>query len=206
MNDFDKKQWALNIFIMPELYRDAKKSFVRNLTEIGLYRVPFNLLWVFRNELNDPYLNLNALYESECDKKVATSFKEDDFVLPKFDLKLEFADRTVSDDVKNFFDSSDTILIKPDKISAPSNLKEKILGQSEKIRKLSKEIQLKSLTIAYERFFLYDIENIITETFVTKLNGNTSTYGLISFSSDTKTDNKLHLTTTHYKLKFNLKK
>ena len=206
MNDFDKKQWALNIFIMPELYRDAKKSFVRNLTEIGLYRVPFNLLWVFRNKLNDPYLNLNALYESECEKKVVTSFKEDDFVLPKFDLKLEFADRTVSDDVKNFFDSSDTILIKPDKISAPSNLKEKTLGQSEKIRKLSKEKQLKSLTIAYESFFLYDIENIITETFVTKLNENTSTYGLISFSSDTKTDNKLHLTTTHYKLKFNLKK
>ena len=31
--------------------------------------------------------------------------KEDDFVLPKLDLKLELADRTVSDDIKKFFDS-----------------------------------------------------------------------------------------------------
>ena len=71
-------------------------SLVRNLTEIGSYRVPFNLLQDFRYELNDPYLNMNALYEFECDKTVVTTFKEDDFVLPKFDLKLELADRTVS--------------------------------------------------------------------------------------------------------------
>ena len=62
--------------------------------------MPFNPLQVFRNKLNDPYLNLNALYEFECEKTVVTSFKEDYFVLPKFDLKLELADRTVSDDVK----------------------------------------------------------------------------------------------------------
>ena len=97
-------------------------------------------------------------------------------------------------------------MIIPDKISAPSNLKEKLFGQGEKIRKISKEIQLKSLTIAYKSFFLYDIENMITETFVTKLNENISTYGLISFSGKTKTDNKLHLITPHNQLKFNLKK
>ena len=39
---------TLNIFIMPELYRDAKRSFVRNLTETGIYRVQFNLLRDFR--------------------------------------------------------------------------------------------------------------------------------------------------------------
>ena len=103
-------------------------------------------------EIIEPYLNLNALYEFECEKTVVTSFKEDDFVLSKFDLKLELADRTVSDDVKRFSDSSDTILIKPDKISAPSDIKEKLLGQGEKFRKISTEIQLKSLTIAYENF------------------------------------------------------
>ena len=113
---------------------------------------------------------MNALYEFECDKTVVSTFKVDDFVLPKFDLKLELADRTVSDDVKKIFDSSDTILIKPDKISAPSDLTQKLFGQAEKIRKLSKEIQLKSLMLAYENFFLYNLENIITETFVTKLN------------------------------------
>ena len=45
---------ALNIFITPELNRDAKKSFVRNLTEIGFCRVPFNFLRDFRYKLNDP--------------------------------------------------------------------------------------------------------------------------------------------------------
>ena len=74
-----------------------------------------------------------------------------------------------------------------------SDLKEKLFGQGDKIKKLSKEIQLKSLTLAYERFFLYDLENMITETFVTQLNQSFSTYGLISFSGETKTDNKLSL-------------
>ena len=184
---------ALNIFITSELYKDAKKSFIRNLTEIGFYRVPFNVLRDFRYKLNGPSQNINALYEFECDKTVVTTFKADDFVSPKFELKLELADPTVPDNAKNIFDSSDTILIKPDKISVPSDLKEKLFNHGEKIKKISKEIQLKLLSLAYENFFLYDLENMITKTFVTKLNQSFSTYGLISFSGETKTDNKLAL-------------
>ena len=131
-----KSNGALNIFITLELCRDTKKSFVRNLTETIFYIVPFDVLWDFRYQLDDPNLNINALYEFECDKMVVTTFKEDDFLLPKFDLKLELADGTVSDNIKRFFDSSDTILIKPDEISAPSDLKEKLFGQGEKIKKL----------------------------------------------------------------------
>ena len=112
----------------------------------------------------------------------------------------------MSDYVKKIFDSPDTILIKPDKISAPSDLKEKLFSQGEKIRKISKEIQLKLLMLAYESFFLYDIENMITETIVTELNESISTYGLISFSGKTKTDNKFELISPRKKLKFNLKK
>ena len=167
MHVLTRNNAALNIFITPELYRDAKKSFVRNLTEIGFCKVLFHLPRDFRYKLNDPYLNINALYEFECDKMVVTTFKKDDFVLPKFDLKLELADLNVSDNVKKNFDSSDTILIKPDKISVLSDLKEKLFSQGEKIKKLSKKIQLKSLTLAYEIFFLYDLENMVTKTFVT---------------------------------------
>ena len=47
---------------------------------------------------------------------------------------------------------------------------------------------------------------MITETSVTELNENFSTYDLISFSVKTKTDNKLHLISPNNKLKFNLKK
>ena len=204
MHFLTRNNGALNIFLTPESYRDAKKSFVRNLIEIGFYRVPFNLLRDFRYKLNDPYLNLNALHEFEYEKTVETSFKEDDFILPNFDLKLELTDWTVSDGVKKIFDSSDTILIKPDKISAPSDLKEKLFGQGKKIKEMSKEIQLKSLTISYENLFLYDIENMITETFLTKLNENASTYGLISFSSEIKTDSKLHLITPHIRIRLGL--
>ena len=107
--------------------------------------MPFHLLWDFRYKLNDPYLNVNALYEFECEKTVVTSFKVGDFVSSKLDLKLELTDQK-GFDVKFFFDSSDNILIKPDKISASSDIKEKLFSQGEKIKKLSKEIQLKSLT------------------------------------------------------------
>ena len=64
---------------------------------------------------------------------VVTSFKVDDFVIPKFDLKLEAGDRAVSNGIKSIFNSSNTILIKPDKRAAPSDLKEKSFGQCEKI-------------------------------------------------------------------------
>ena len=60
--------------------------------------MPYNLLKAFRNKLNDAYLNLNTLYEFECEKTVVTNFK--DFVLPKFNLKLELPHQAVSGDVK----------------------------------------------------------------------------------------------------------
>ena len=93
-------------------------------------------------------------------------------------------------------------------ISAPSNLRENLFAQGEKIKNLSKEMQWKSLMLAYENYFLYDLENMITETFVSELNKNFSTYGLILFSGEAKTENKLSLSLIKpdNKLKFNLKK
>ena len=67
-------------------------------------------------------------------------------------------------------DSSDTILIKSDKVTVPSNLKENLFSKGKKIKKLSRETRLKSLTLAYENFSIYNLENIITETFVMELN------------------------------------
>ena len=42
-------------------------------------------------------------------------------------------------------------------------------------------INVKSLPVAHENFFLYDNENMITETYVSELNENISIYGLILF-------------------------
>ena len=96
-------------------------------------------------------------------------------------------------------------MIKPDKISAPSDLKEKLFGQGGKIKILSNEIQSKSLTFAYENFFLYDLENMIIKTFTTEFKKTFSMYG-ITFSGETKTDNESALISPSNKLKFNLKK
>ena len=55
-------------------------------------------------------------------------------------------------------------------------------------------------------FSYMDLKNMITETFVTEWNKNVLMYGLISFSGETKTDNKLALISPSNKLKLNLKK
>ena len=161
---------------------------------------------MFRKKLNDADLNINALYEFDCDTPTTLSFQKEDFVLSIFKFKVELVNQTASHDVKKNFDSTDTILIKLDKVSTPSNLKEKLFGQGEKIRKLSKKIQLKSLTLVYENFTLYDLENMISKTFVTTLNEKLSASGVISFSGETKTGNKFVLIKPCSKLKFNLKK
>ena len=75
----------------------------------------------------------------------------------------------------------ENILVKLDKEPTTDNLKTDLFGQGDNIKKLSKEIQLKSLTLAYENLFLYDNENMITETFVTELNQKLSMFGLVSF-------------------------
>ena len=92
-----------------------------------------NLLQTFRKNLNDPDLNINVLFEFEYDTPTTLSFQKQDFVLSNLKFKVEYADRTASDDVKKICDSTDTILIKPDKISVPSDLREKLFGQGEKI-------------------------------------------------------------------------
>ena len=50
-----------------------------------------NLLQTFRKRLNDPDLNINALYEFEYDTPATLSFQKEDFVLPNFKFKVEFA-------------------------------------------------------------------------------------------------------------------
>ena len=55
-------------------------------------------------------------------------------------------------------------------------------------------------------FFLYDVENMIKEIYVTQLNKIFSIYGLITFSSENKNNKKLDLVRPDYNIKFQLKK
>ena len=61
------------------------------------------------------------------------------------------------------------------------------------LKKLSEKVNLKSLTHAYEKFFLYDLENVIKPIYTTELQQEFLIYGLISFSGETKKNNKLDL-------------
>ena len=106
--------------------------------------------------------------------------------------------------LKTISESTRTILEKADKVSTPDNIKVSLDTQIEKIKNAS--INVKSLTVAHENFFLFDNENTITETYVSELDENISIYGLIAFLGNTiNENNKLKITPEH-KLKFNLKK
>ena len=79
---------------------------------------------------------------------------------------------------------------------------EDLQGQSGYIKKLSKKVNLKSLTHAYENFFLYDLENVIKPIFTTELVQKFSIYGLIFFSGKKKKKKKLDLIRPTERLKF----
>ena len=54
--------------------------------------------------------------------------------------------------------------------------------------------------------FLYDLKNVIKETFVTELNKEFSIYGLIAFSGENKNNEKLDPINPSNYLKFQVKK
>ena len=109
--------------------------------------------------------------------------------------------------LKKTLESSYSILESDKKVKtlAHSDI-ENLSGQSykNKIKNLSKKVNLKSLTHTYENFFLYDLENIIKPTFVTEVQKEFSIYRLISFSGETKKNNKLDLIKPGENLKFEL--
>ena len=93
--------------------------------------------------------------------------------------------------------------VKTIKEAAPKYLETDLQGQSGYLKKLSEKVNLKSLTYAYENFFLYDLDNLIKPTFTTELQKEFSIYGLISFSGETKKD-KLELVSPQNRLKFEM--
>ena len=121
-----------NIFITPDLYSNANKSFVRNLSYVGYINVQDNFLQIFRQILNDNEININRLYEFKCSTTTTVAIEEEDFVLPDFKFKVEFSDQTASDGVKKTFDSKENILVKPDKETTTDNLKIDLFGQGKK--------------------------------------------------------------------------
>lgn len=72
------------------------------------------------------------------------------------------------------------------KNTTPEKIDEQLGGQYIFLKKLIEIVNLKSLTLAHENFFLYDLENMIKSTFTTELQKEFSIYGLINFSGEPK--------------------
>ena len=91
-----------NIFIMPDLYSNAKKSFFRNLSNIVYINVQDNLLQTFRQILNDSEVNINRLYEFMCSMATTVPIQEEDFVWPHFKFNVNFQIKQHQMKSKNF--------------------------------------------------------------------------------------------------------
>ena len=133
--------------------------------------------------------------------------KFDNFVTD-FDFKMKMKNQSATNNIKKIFESNLYLRKENTEIDAPSTIKETLEGQMNKrnINILKNEIDLKPLTHTFEKFFLYDLENMINEIYVAQLNKEFSIYGLITFSSENKNNKKLDLIMPGNNIKFQVKR
>ena len=191
------------MYLSPELYA-KNKSFMKDFKETGEANIGKNMLKFFQTQLKDQSYNISKIYG--CRNLYVYSnviMKEEHFILPNFNIHVKLKDQSSNKWFKKTLESSYSILESNRKVKtlAPSDI-ENLSRQSGYIKNLSKK--LKPLTHAYENFFMYDLENIIKPTFATEVQKEFSIYGLISFSGETKKNNKLDLIKPGDNLKFEL--
>ena len=198
---------GIDIYLSPELYA-KNRSFLRNLRETGQVNVTSSMLTKFRMQLNDQDYSVSKIFGFRPTIPLSNVvFKKDDFVLPDFKIDMTIKSPTTVNGVfKKTLEFSYSLLHEKTKIKeeVPEKLEDDLQVQSGYIKKLSQKVNLKSLTHTYENFFLYDLDNVIKPTFTTELQKEFSIHGLISFSGETKKDNKLELVSPQNKLKFEM--
>ena len=200
-------QGEVDIYHSDALYNNDK-SFLKNVPETRAINVVSNLFSFFRNQLQDPSYNDSKIYGFHQKRGFhSIDLKFDNFVTD-FDFKIKMKKQSATNDIKNIFESNLFLHKENTEIEAPPTLKETIEGQMVKcnINVLKKQIDLKPLTHAFEKFFLYDLENMINEIYVMQLNKNFSIYGLITCSGENKNNKKLDLVTPDNNIKFQLKR
>ena len=210
-------------YIMPELYA-RNKSIFKDLAEIPAINITSTLLSRFRTLLNDPGFSVSKIYGFKGLFHINQGISNNDIIVPEYNVSIKIKSPKKANDVfKNTFESTYNLLdnktyspqktstlssgqrIKIIKENAPEKTESSELqGQSGYLKKLSEKVNLKSLTHAYENFFLYDVDNVIKSTFTIELQKEFSIYGLISFSGETKKNNKLELVSMRNKLKFEI--
>ena len=198
-----------DFYITPELY-EKKHSIFKKVPEIPLKNIAKSELDDLRRELNDNDFTVSKLYGFRNVKaySIYPILSIDDFVMPDFNVKITVKKEKekIDDNIKKIFEGSfyvldnkvntskKTEIISETKRSAsikntsPEKIEEYLGGQYHQLKKLTEELDLKSLNRVYEKIFLYDLENIIKLTFTTELQKEFSIYGLVNFSGEIDED------------------
>ena len=134
---------GVNLYLSPELYA-KNKSFMRDFKENREVRVTSDMLQLFRRQLNDQSYNVSKIYAFKnlfTYSKVI--MKEDDFVLPDFNIHVKLKDQSSKESVKKTLESSYSVLRSNDKVKKlATSDHDNLSGQAEYIKNLSKKVNL----------------------------------------------------------------
>ena len=195
------------------MYAKGNDSLINNFTEKGAFHVDPDRLRFFRRYLPIWY-KVSTLYEFTTASDLTLYLKKKHFVLPDFNIDVKIKGRS-SPIAKKVIESTFSLVDIAKKSSRSGSktstividsLKSSTSKNLEEVKALSSKINLKSITHAYENFFLYDLERIFKLTFVTEIGKEFSIYGLISYSGENIKNNKLDLINPTNGLKFQLLK
>ena len=218
-----KIKGGVNFYITSELY-ERKHSIFKKIPEIPPKNVTAAELQDLRNQLNDSRFTVSKLFGFRNIKSysIFPALITSDFIIPDFNVEIKMK-KKVDDSIKKIFEGSffvldndynqskKTEIISTNKRSATikNSLSEEAIKYLNKdylkMKKLADEVNIKSLNIVYENFFLYDLENIIRPSFTMELQEEFSIYGLVNFSNETeKEKEKLKIISPKNYLKFNI--
>ena len=214
---------GVNFYITQELY-EKKHSIFKKVPEIPAKNLTESELNSLRNELNDTSFTATKLFGFRNTKAYSRYqiVSVDDFVIPDFNVGVKIKKKNVSENLKKIFEGSFFILdndyntskkteiITTSKRSAliknstSEKLEEYLNGDYIKLKKLADEIKIESFNRIYEKFFLYDLENMIRPSFTTELQVEFSIYGLVNFSAQVDEEKKLKIISPKNYLSFDV--
>ena len=211
---------GVNFYITKEL-NEKKQSIFRNIDKIPEKIITNTELDDLRKQVNDNSFKAPKLFGFRSKtNSIFTNFTSRDIIIPDFNVKVETQKKSDENEKKiyegSFFmldndynQSKITRRISTDKRSATikntfSEEDEKYLNKDYNSMKKKTDINVNSLNLVYENFFLYDLNNFIRPSYTTELQTDFNIYGLVNFSSKTDKENeKLHIISPKNYLKFN---
>ena len=210
---------GVNFYITKEL-NEKKQSIFRNIDKIPEKIITNTELDDLRKQVNDNSFKAPKLFGFRSKtNSIFTNFTSRDIIIPDFNVKVETRKKSDENEKKiyegSFFmldndynQSKITRRISTDKRSATikntfSEEDEKYLNKDYNSMKKKTDINVNSLNLVYENFFLYDLNNFIRPSYTTELQTDFNIYGLVNFSSKTDKENeKLHIISPKNYLKF----